>query len=540
MSATCRILVFDMPEQPLEEVARQFSRYAAADVLAKIGALQLIPENARRATRLELAACAAAARDAADGKRAASPSALRSILDGPILSDPQLIMMEDPVGGWFVESLTFLGGAYLMFPGIAINAAFILRHLGQAIALHRKPYSNAQFASAAVRLFHAVLTLSNEVVRRAGLERGVLPIEVAGEHRIVVPRGERLAQLSTALRFSQQDLDRLLCSCGHNVAVLEPLVAEAGQLRLEDCDPHAFPLQATPIVHVGDEYIVASPALLAPALRHQVICMAKQHSVLDELVERITGAAWLTASKCLRHMKILPVGVPYPASLLGIGMADGLFSFDTDKALYACVITDDCTDYEEHVVFGHQSRKDLWPALRTRFREVADSLFLSSNSPNELLCLVLANGVGRSLGLSLAAHDKALPYELLGMSLPDLWVIAHLEGGKQLCLSRFAKALRRLRSKSQVIAFGALNEYGCYRQNKYSFYLSDEAPPNVISLDSGWEGLLSREALDRGRPSRSLILRPPAHHRCRGSARYTKRAHLCRGTNARGPGRHSC
>ena len=488
-----------MAEHPLDEVARQFSRFSASDRLAKLGGLQLIPENSRRALRLELAACAAAS-TAEGGEFTATAEEIRTILNRSAVSDPQLVMLEDPTGGWFVESVTFVGGAYLVFPGITTDATFTLDLLGRALALYRRPYSSGGFAPSAVRLLQAALLVSDEVAKRAGLGRGVLATGAAESSDIVVPEDSRLAALAEAVRFTGAELNDILRPCEADSSILDPLMIECGQLDLSSCDTQTYALQSTPIVQVDSEYIVAAPSLLTPAARHQVVCMAKKHQVVDELAARVNLAAWNTAVKCFRYMRITLSAPRFPGPRPSLLMADGLFGFDTDKALYAAVISDDLTDYDEETVFGAAPEQRVWPALKAHLDRVFWSLAKSDNPPNAVLCVVLSSGLGRAWGFGVGDRGASPPYKLMAMTVSDLTVIAHLEGGHSLFLWKFCSAGDRLRERCEVFAAGSLSEYGCYRDRDYSFYLSDREIPNMLTLASDWDGPLRTEYLDKVDP----------------------------------------
>ncbi len=486
-----------MEEHSLSALARRLSQLAPTELLASVGALQLMPENVRRATRLELAACGAAAVKSDGTSRPVSRSALDGLVNGPELSDPYLISLEDPIGGWFVESVSFVGGVYRIFPGITTNATFILRHLGTAIALHRDAFSEPNFEARARELFQAVLTLSETIACRAGLARGLLPVEHPGRSRIDIPNAKRLADLRRAVTFSQDEFDSILRRCRTDMATIDALVLDSGSLAADACNPDANPLQASPIVRVDGEYVIANPLGLAAALRHQVICRAVDTSVATELASRHSALLQRTVVNCLELMDIHPAGPSRWRGPQGVLMADGLFSFDADKALYACIVSDDLTDYDRDIVYGLRPHVDLWPVLRAHFETVAEALFSRRNAPNELLILLLPGSLGRSWAVGVGDQGEHAPYEILLLSVSDLETISHIESGKSLLLSKFAHANRKLHDTTDVVAFGLLDKYGVFRDNQYSFYESDDLPPTAMLFDASWEGQLHRESLDR-------------------------------------------
>ncbi len=471
------------------------SLYDVADVLAKIGGLLISPENASRIGRLEIAAHAAAAVGQVAKGRRIPAGALRSLLNNSVISEEWFVMQEDPLGGWLTESVTYAGGPNIVFPGIVSNATFILRHVLKVITLHRRPFASPHFAHRCAQLAFAGLRLSNAIATRAGMARGVLPIERPRDPSILVPPDERLNALAAAVKFSESDLRELL---GPHVDpdVLSPLVIDAGSASLQQCTPHSGPLQVRPIVRCGDWLVVVAPTLLTAALRHAIVCLAEEEGLQREFAHRLNAAFWLTLKQSLLHMGLAESAGPWPGERPDLLMADGLFGFDTDKALYACLLTDDLAGYDRSTVFGEKATTNTWYSIRALFERVHADLGKLPRPPAELVCLLIMAGVGRAWFVGAGEKGEELPYELLTLGLAELETISLLEGHDELFLWRFARDSRRAREKFEVFSFGTLNEYGMYRQLEYSYYLSDDAAGGHLTLDVSWEGDLQREVLE--------------------------------------------
>lgn len=490
----------------ISKLSEKFSRFASAEAIASIGALQLMPENAGHAARLELAACAVVAAHCGSSPRSVSRGSLDGLVNGLELSHPFLVSQEDPIGGWFVEAFTFVGGAYLVLPGITSDATFILRHLGMAIALYKMPFRDADYATQAKKLFQVVLGISDAIARRAGLGRGVLPVQQPGHGRIDVPTAARLAALREAVTFTKADMAKILDRCGGELELLRPFITQVGAVQSKDCTSETNPLQASPLVEVDEQFIVANPLGLLAALRHHVICRAKHASVTDELAARMCSAAMPTTKDSLRLMNVRFAGSVREDTPPILLMAHGLFGFDTDKALYTCVLSDDLQDYDEKMVFGYRKKGDSWPALRTHLDRVCRGLFSCPEPPNEIFVLILSNPLGQIESIGIGERGDRLPYELEAMSVSDLEILSHLEQGKNLFLWKFARASQSFRDKVDLFCIGILNEYGCFRDRDYSFYLSDKGRPDYVTLDASWEGPLYRESLERIDPQDDKFL----------------------------------
>lgn len=455
-----------------------------------------MPENAGRAVRLELAACAAAAADST-GSRPLSRGSLDGLVNGQVLSDPLLVAQEDPVGGWFVESIAFAEGPYNVFPGVTSDATFIIRHLASSVMLCCETFSDPSFRLECSRFLGVALALSDTICSRAGLARGVLPVSHPGRTQIEIPNDNRLRDLRRAVTFSQDDLEKVLNRFGAGMQVITPLIVETHGFSTDTCGLDSNPLQATPIVRVESGYIVANPLGLVASIRHQVICMALDANVSDELASRLCRAAMNSTAESLERMGIATAGKAPIRPPDGILMADGLYGFDTDKVLYACVLSDDLAGYDRDVVFGMRPFLDISAALRDQFDSVATYVFSRPQPPNELLVLILVNGVGRGWSMGQSEPNRDTPYSELLLCVPELEILSHLECRKNLFLWKFALASSRLHDECEVTGFGKLNEYGCFRDHDYSFYLSDSSTPTAILFDVSWEGSLERKALDQ-------------------------------------------
>src|SRR6266699_3808248 len=156
----------------LRTLAEKLHPYDPADVLAAIAGLQLLPENADRAVRLEAFAHVAASLDYEPDKPLISLHRLKQIANSEQLGKGFIAAQEDPCDNALTEAFTYHGGTFIVFPGSVDESTFILRHLALAILSHADAYPQ-DFVNTVDMLLAAVLVLSNEIAHRAGLGRGV-------------------------------------------------------------------------------------------------------------------------------------------------------------------------------------------------------------------------------------------------------------------------------------------------------------------------------------------------------------------------------
>src|SRR5258708_35210922 len=158
----------------LVQFAESLAPYDPVDLLAAAGGLQLLPENAHRAIRLEvLAHVAASLSDDEANRPLAGLPQLDQWCNTGILGQGWGAYHEDPFDNPFLEAFPFYDGNFLVFPGIADESTFVLHLLCQALFVDPDAFSDPLYVKEARELLSAVLALSNEVARRAGLVRGV-------------------------------------------------------------------------------------------------------------------------------------------------------------------------------------------------------------------------------------------------------------------------------------------------------------------------------------------------------------------------------
>jgi hypothetical protein len=209
--------------------------------------------------------------------------------------------MEDPFDYPFTDSITFGQGSFVVFPGLAEEAVFTVRH--RLIAVDRDIPGGGELTSrqAALRLGLATLVLMDVVAKRATLGRGVEP-EDAANNSCIVPEVARFASLKVAVKFNDAELIAILRQVRLRPADLTSLVTEAGQGPRPSFDEYVGPATFRPILKVGENYVVVSPTSLLGALRHAVISLAVNAEEQDELAFRYRTGVAVSAIRALERL----------------------------------------------------------------------------------------------------------------------------------------------------------------------------------------------------------------------------------------------
>jgi hypothetical protein len=494
-STTPRKLV--SPKQnSLCKLAESLTTFDSADLLATFAALQLMPENADRAFRFEvLSHVAASVKSRGFGsKKKINLKQLEKICRCDSAGLESLVSGEDPFDNSFTEAFTFIGGSYIVFPGIVEEPTFTLRHLARALFLDADPFPDVHFREMARAVLMGVLALSNEVARRAGLGRGVDPVS-APRKDVVLPSPERLDQLQQAVSFTATELAALLAR--HNVALfeIENLILQQGYVSIADYQVDNGELLVRPIVKATDKFIVAIPGMLLSAARNEIIRLALERGVIAELATRYHATVWETVIDSLGYVEHQRVAVSLPESPDIPYFQDAFFGFDSDKLAYVTFVTDALTDYNPQNPFGCWDLKDVGHNLEARLQEICEFAFTQLSGVNEVLFLLVCQGVGRLQMMDFKELPEIQPLLLLGVTAADLETITLLEGGNPLAIWKYVWASWRLEQQAKVMSIGELNKFYFYRAKDYTFYSSDEFRPNLVLIETGGAGDLRREVL---------------------------------------------
>lgn len=101
----------------LNALGEDLRSYNLLDILSKIGALSLIPENGSHLTRLEALAAAAITITDDSKKPKATSQKFQRIVNRHLGLNSSVTQLEDSCVNLFTESITFFDGSYIIFTG---------------------------------------------------------------------------------------------------------------------------------------------------------------------------------------------------------------------------------------------------------------------------------------------------------------------------------------------------------------------------------------------------------------------------------------
>ena len=187
---------------------------------------------------------------------------------------------------------------------------------------------------------------------------------------------------------------------------------------------------------------------------------------------------------------------------------EAVFSLDGDKVIYVLLATDDLHDYDVEKATSGYLDKERINRMRNRV-EQAEAEVLDSLAPNEVLHLVLVQGIAPGVLITSGFFRRLLNPRQLAMSAGDLETISLLEAGDQLALWKYAGAQKRVRQRRAVHRVSnQLDEFCHYRRNGHGYYWSDDSQDEPILIPMGGAGDLKRE-VQRSRDLRGVLYTEP-------------------------------
>ncbi len=471
----------DSLEKVLADIYQQFLEYDPVDLLAKIAALQLYPENADRVMRLDALSHIAACLPPETNKTKISKNKLNKICNMEPLGNSYIKMSEDPCDVPFTEAFTFFGGSYIVFPGIAQDVVFTLKHLSAAIFLLPEFKQNKPIVDEIRNIILPILVLSDELARRARLERNIAPKYHPED--VYIPWDFSVKKDATL--FNVEDLVKLFIPYNLSIDNISEFVQSFGELTLESYGLENTPLHKKPIIRLGNQFVVSEPGILLASLRYQILLKAQNAGLLTLLAKEYQTSIRSTVEKSLEMFSLKSTPFPFPEPDERLFINDSLRVLDTDKALYVTLLVDDLSDYKGENVFEVNQREGIGELIEAHIGDVEEAIFTQTKNLNEIFILGLFGGVGRSSYVGFNFKNLKTNPIILFLSVEEFEILSLLYGSNPLLLYKFAVDLDRLRKKSASWAFSNFDTFEIYRSHEFSFYLSDSHPADFINFSPG-------------------------------------------------------
>ena len=488
----------------LHLIGRQLGRLNPMDALAGAAALQLMPENATQSARFEVFAHAMGTVEPNSG-REVNRQHLRRLLSGSAVESFRRI--EDPKWDGFTEAFGFFGGSYTVLTGIedhvTYNVQRLLNGIFQVPVSAGIPALPREFMVKARDSMMAMLRLSDEICRRAGLERNVESISRHWED-IEFSDSTRLETLKAAVTFTKEELRDIMGEREGTSSTpwersptipfetIQNFITDAGTVPAAHYDARSRVLVRRPIVRDGDLYIVAIPSALLASARNTIIMLAHKMGLTSAIARRFQASVRGSIMRTfMTFTPLRPVAGQIVESTSEFFCGD-FYDLDTDKLLYVVTVTDPLDglsnpDWETRATLAKVSE---------HLRRTLDK-FYSDGDTREIVCLVAMASPGRSATIGFDEQEVEMLYGAL--SAAELETLMMVERNHPLALWKFLRAKARAAETTQIRSASLLDEFWFYRRAGYCFVMEENRGPisdySHVSFDPNAGGGLRYEVI---------------------------------------------
>jgi len=313
--------------------AELVSDLASFDPIATVSAIAgliTVPDLATAHVRIEFLLNLASA--TCKGDRQVAPRDLQRWINEVLAADA-MAALEDPLEDVFIGAVNISRGTYRIFEGTWESATAHLQYVLDALTF----LSTVAEVRALKRQIRSLLTISEEVAERSGLDRWIISSQTAPRSAIV-PADIDLERLSTAVSFTADDVERLELT----LSDLSPLM---NRFPMNPADWSAgSPLHLRPLVQFERKVVLASPTSVSIAIRWHIVEWARKagrmhdlEAALREIQLNALRAACLEDSHAAPDLDLvstLPTGDPL------LELDDLVIRFDTDKLAHVVLMNE--------------------------------------------------------------------------------------------------------------------------------------------------------------------------------------------------------
>jgi len=439
-----------------------FDAYNSDDMLMSIAGLTLISENHGKNFRLEQIVA-----DILVTYNQSSDKISNEGLQGVIGSRYPSSYMEDEPVNLFSDLVSFHGGNYTFFPGITESASFVVSMLFRTLFLHPNKELPKEFLNRCFQASKLLLELSNNMARKLGIER--YQQGQVSKSKIFFPDPDKLAQLRDAVTIRDQQMASLKSAFQITDDVLDAFLISSTDPTLEGRYGEESALASKPIFKTATGYIIVSPATLTFALGEFIREEAERKGCLDLVQQQFHNQVWNDL-----QLKLKVLGFKY-VDLQGHGLRvfpeslGAIYRFDDNKIAYIYIETANKTVQDAKKIPGE-------------FSVLEAALKIEEFNGFETIEIAVASSLGE---LFMFTHNGNKVGRTLLMQANDFEVLSGLKNIEAIGLYKFAGANEKV-NQGMPSMDSFLDRFKLYRQNKDSFYLSDEANDIVPVIEPGY------------------------------------------------------
>lgn len=450
----------------IEDILKEIKKYDVYDIVAKLSALNLVPENQNKATIIEpiIAAILTLPKDELTSKYKISMGKFKRIIQS--IENMGLTSAIDPPENTFIDRVMFYNN-YNIFTGINYIPGYILQAVINTIYTSETQF-NIDFSKQISLLINFILEISDYASKKVDIS-----IEKMKKYdeipNIVIPDSNRLEKLKECLIIREDIVNRML----NDTELISLLYSDFESEDLENIlnlDNQKF-FKKPFLKDDNGNVIILSPSILVPFLIHSIVSIAERYGEKEKFIQLYNDKVWKQCIKYFRALgnkKINESSVNIELKNDNTSYREALLTGDNKQVIIAIGIFDDGRDFNEEKVFDKYNNNKLNKLLDERINYIVKKLKRDIKENDIFICLIY-NSLGRSMVVGFNKHTANRP---ICLNPFELKCISINEREQKFFLTRYINAKNKLINMPQV--FGELPFIDVYTNSDYSFYLNDE------------------------------------------------------------------
>lgn len=459
-------------EDILRTIIDDLKPYDIYDILARLSSLNLIIENQNKSILLDalIGGILSRPRNHYSGNAKMSSGKFRNVINR--LETMGLKQMIDPAENTFIERVRYYGN-YWIFPGINYSPSYCLQGFLDVLCL-RNLQIDSRFTQKAHQLINFILQISDIIAQLLGYDLDT--ISHVEQRAIKLPNSKQFDRLKNCVYLQYSLIENLI----EDEDLRQCLFIDFKNCDLSQVLTMDFQeFFAHPFLKIDENAVILlNPSILASFAIHHLILLAETFGCKDLLVDSYNDEIWRGCKRDLRelgHKKILE-------SEYGIELINNqhrkeeIMTVGNDKLLFVHFVCDAGTDYDNKAMFGRREITEDTPTTCERVKYFVDKLPMAEE--RNIFQLIILNSFGRTVGCKTAKEEA---HYSIALSPYELHCISVNERNREEFIPRYITAKKKLATLLPPMIVSELNSIEIYTSNDYSFYLSDDYDPKVMS-----------------------------------------------------------
>lgn len=458
----------------VENILKEIKKYDVYDIIAKLSALNLVPENQNKATIIEpiIASILTLSRDELTSKYKISIGKFKKLIQS--IESMSLTSAIDPPENSFIDRVMFYKN-YNIFTGINYIPGYILQAIINTIYTSGNEF-NIEFAKRMSVLINFILEISDYASKK--IDISITNIKKYDEiSNIVVPSEYRLEKLKECLIIKEDIVNRML----NDNELINLLYSDFENENIENIlnlDNQKF-FKKPFLKDDKGNVIILSPSILVPFLIHTIVSFADQYGEKEKFIKLYNNKVWKQCIKYfdkLGNKKINENSLNIELKKDDTSYEEALLTGDNKQVIVAIGIFDDGRNFDKEKVFDKYNNDKIGKWLNKRISYIIKKLKNKIQDKDIFVCLVY-NSFGRSMLIGFNRRTFNTP---ICLNPFELKCISINEREQKFFLTRYMNAKNKLIKMPQ--AFGELPYIDIYTNCDYSFYINDEFNPKNTML----------------------------------------------------------